>query len=163
MNRCASNSRGRCRGFTLIEVLAAMLLIVLVLPVVMKGMSMATSAAAMAKHRTEAIGLAQSKLHELLGTGDWQSGSFSGDFSPDWPQYQWSVQLQNWQPPSGNMTNDVQELDVTVTWNGAGGQPGVSLSTLVYANANPLTASTTVSSGSPTGTGSTGTSTGGGK
>ena len=34
MNRCGSNSRGRRRGFTLIEVLAAMLLIVLVLHVV---------------------------------------------------------------------------------------------------------------------------------
>jgi len=162
MSVCRPNAGGRRRGFTLIEVLAAMLLIVLVLPVVMKGMSMATSAAARAKHRTEAIGLAQSKMHELLGTGDWQSGSFSGDFSPDWPQYQWSVQLQNWQPPSGTMTNDLQELDVTVTWNGTGGQPGVSLSTLVYANANPNTASTNVSSGSSAGT-STGASTGGGK
>ena len=162
MSVCRTNRVSRRGGFTLIEVLAAMLLIVLVIPVVMKGMSMATSAAAMAKHRTEAIGLAQSKMHELLGTGNWQSGNFSGDFSPDWPQYQWSVQLQNWQPPSGTMTNDVQEMDVTVTWNGTGGQPGVTLSTLVYANANPITASTNVSSGSSTGT-SSGTATGGGK
>ena len=169
MTRRPHNPRSVRRAFTLIEVIASMLLIALVLPVVMKGISLATRAAAGAKQRTEAIGLAQSKLHELLATGEWQTSNLSGNFSPDYPQYQWSAQLQNWTPPSGytqgtatstnTNVNTVEELDVTVTSNQPGGQPiTVTLTTLVYPNGNPITASS--SSSTSTGT-STGTTTGG--
>ena len=53
------------RGFTLIEVLATMVLLALVLPAVMRGATVALSAAASAKHRTEAATFAEAKAEDI--------------------------------------------------------------------------------------------------
>ena len=73
---------GRRRGFTLIEVLAALLLIGIVLPVIMQGFSIATRVGSTAKRRTEAGALADAKLTELVATAQWQSGMISRRFQP---------------------------------------------------------------------------------
>src|ERR1700733_2966996 len=86
--------RARCHsGFTLIEVLATLLLMAIVLPAIMHGFTLSTSAATTARHRTEAAALAESKLNELVGTNQWQNASQQGDFQPDWPDYTWSATL----------------------------------------------------------------------
>jgi general secretion pathway protein I len=122
------------RGFTLIEVLATLLLMTIALPVIMHGISLATSAGSLAKRRTEAASLTNSKLNELVATGQWQSGQLSGDFGTDWPDYTWSAQLNDY-----DGTN--KQLDVTVNWIGRGGeQEAMTLSTLVYPG-NPLSSS----------------------
>ncbi len=77
-SRCRNHSP---RGFTLIEALAAMLLVAIVLPVVMRGISMATRAGSSAKLQTQAASLAQSKLAELIATRSWKTGDTSGQFS----------------------------------------------------------------------------------
>jgi len=152
--------RGERRGFTLIEVLATLLLMTIALPVIMKGVSMATSAASVAKRRVEATTLADSKINELIATGEWQNGQLSGDFGTDWPDYTWSAQVNDY-----DGTN--KQIDVTVNWPGRSGYPdALSLSTLVYPN-NPITMAngTTGTSGSSTTTGSsstTGSTLGGG-
>ena len=64
MNR-RSQLRPRRAGFTLIEVLAALVLIGVVLPVAMKGVSIAMQAASHARHTGEAVELARHKLTEL--------------------------------------------------------------------------------------------------
>ena len=120
-------SLGRARAFTLVEVLAAMLLIAIVLPPTMRAISLATNAASTSKRRTEAADLALLKLNEMVGTGGWQQGNQGGDFAPEFPGYQWATQLVQFDP-------DTQELDVKVTWSGRGGQQGVTLSTVVYPN-----------------------------
>ena len=56
-------------GFTLIEVLATMLLLGIVLPVAMRGVSVALSAAGTARHLSEAAVLAEAKLNELATPG----------------------------------------------------------------------------------------------
>src|SRR5258708_32822878 len=55
-------------GFTLIEVLAAMLLIAIVLPAAMKGVANVAGTANNTRHRSEAAGLAEAKLNELTIT-----------------------------------------------------------------------------------------------
>ena len=141
--RARGNRRGR-PGFTLIEVLATLLLIGIVLPVIMQGFSIATRVGSAAKRRTEAGALADAKLTELVATAQWQSGVMSGDFNPDWPAYQWSAQVQPWSD------SGVDELDLTVTWTGRNGQPdSLTVSTLVYEG--------TSSDSTATGTGTTGT------
>ena len=125
------------RAFTLVEVLAALLLIAIVLPVVMKGVSLATATASTAKRRTEASGLAESKLNELIATGTWQNGNLAGDFSPDWPDYKWQAVLANY--ASDTSGQNVQELDLTVTWTANNAEQSVLVSTLVYAKAASTT------------------------
>ena len=140
-------------AFTLIEVLATLLLLGIALPAIMHGIALATSAGSIAKQRSEAYGLCESKLNELLATGQYQYGNVSGDFSPDFPKYQWSAIIQDWSDPN------VQQLDVHVKWTARGTQQDIVLSTLVYPNANPATLGATSPTPS-TGT-NTGSSTGG--
>ena len=90
----------RRNGFTLVEVLAALLLMAIILPVTMRGLGFATHAAVSSRRRNEASLLAQSKLDELLATQQWANGgAMSGDFSGDgWPDYTWSAELVQWSP-----------------------------------------------------------------
>ncbi len=119
------------RGFTLVEVLAAMLLIGIVLPAVMTGVSLATRASTEAQHRTEATTLAQSKLAELIATGNWQGGVLQGDFSPDWLNYKWQASVQQW--ANDTTTSSVQQIDLKVSWvSTRNGEQAVTLSTLAY-------------------------------
>ncbi len=116
------------RAFTLVEVLAAMLLIAIVLPAAMKGISLATVAASDAKRRTEAVGLAQAKLGELLATGSYQSGNQSGDFPAQWPGYRWESTLSDY---TAGDSITLSQLDVRVRFPRRGGDDTITLSTLV--------------------------------
>ncbi len=119
------------RAFTLVEVLAALLLIAIVLPVVMQGISLATNAASDAKRRTEAAGLAESKLGEIVATRQWLAGGLSGDFAPDWPDYRWEALLQPYANDSSGKS--VQQIDLRVIWTARSREQSVSVSTLAFA------------------------------
>ena len=127
----ARRSRG---GFTLVEVLAALLLMAIVLPVAMQGITLATRASTTARSRTEASGLAESKLNELIATGQWQTGNLSGQCDGDFSNYSWAATVSPWnQDTSGQ---NIQELDLTVSWTTSGRVRNVMLSTLVYVRAS---------------------------
>jgi general secretion pathway protein I len=113
------------RGFTLIEVLAALILLGIVLPVAMRGVSLSLAAASSAKHLNEASGLADQKLNEVVMTGDWSQNGLSGDFSPDHPEYHWTV--QNQQRDYG-----ISEVQVKVTWTARGQERDFTATTFVY-------------------------------
>lgn len=128
--------RRRGGGFTLVEVLAALMLVAIVLPVAMRGVTVATAAASSARHRNEAAALAQSKLDELLANMQVQqsqmNSSMSGDFGADWPEYQWSAELGTWAPNGMNMTTGLSgQLPSALTQTGttgaaAGGSSGAT-------------------------------------
>ena len=88
----AYRARGKYRGFTLVEVLATLMLLGIVMPVAMKGVSIALAAAEKARHTAEAATLAETKLNDLLTQGVNSASGLTGDFSPDHPEYQWSYQ-----------------------------------------------------------------------
>ncbi len=116
----------KAAGFTLIEVMASLTLVAIVLPVAMKGVSMATGFAGSAKHRTEASSLAEAKLADLLATKEWQNGDLSGDFEPDWPGYRWVAEVREWEGET------LQEVEVRVLWMRRGRERSVSITTLGY-------------------------------
>jgi general secretion pathway protein I len=120
----------RQRGFTLIEVLSALVLIAIVLPVAMHGISLGMLVGDVAKHKAEAAVLAHSKLNELQVTREWQSSSLAGDFGSDHPDFRWSADLVTWE------AGTLQELDVHVFWSSAGREQSVTVSTLVDTEAN---------------------------
>jgi len=129
------------RGFTLVEVLAALILLAIVLPAAMRGATLASAAASKALKRTTAAGLASSRLQEILATGQYESGGLSGDFADYGPQYQmyrWEAQLANWQQNGFNtqdlQSQSLQQLDLRVSWRGRDGDQSLTLSTLVYSN-----------------------------
>ena len=129
------------RGFTLIEVLAALVLLAIVLPAAMRGVSLATNAASDAERKTTAASLASSKLQEVLATGQYESGTMSGDVQEEGPEYQpyrWQAQLVAWNQPGFNVADlqsqTLQQLDLRVSWRGRAGEESLTLSTLVYSN-----------------------------
>src|SRR4051794_22072547 len=122
-SRSAVDRRQRA-GFTLVEVLATMVMLGIVLPVAMRGVSIALAAASSARHRTEAAELASAKLDSLVATGEWSATAPSGDFGTDYPGYSWTVQMA---------TRDygVTEIMLTVTWQERGQPRTLNLATMV--------------------------------
>lgn len=123
-----SRRRNRRAGFTLIEVLATVLLLSIVVPVAMQAVSLATATTGAARQRSEAAGLAEYQLGYAMTTGEWQTGPFQGDFTEfGHPEYQWEIICNNW--TQSNMV----EMTVTVYWRSdRRGDESVSVSSLVY-------------------------------
>lgn len=130
-------SQFRLEGFTLPEVLAALLLAAIVLPVVLRGVSLAMFASVDARHRLEAISLAETKLAELSGSStSTMNGSSGGDFGPDYPLFKWSA-------TSSSMDTDLSEIRVRVSWEARGHQQWIDLSSFAYAGTNGTITTTT--------------------
>ena len=124
--RCLPRHHRAAMGFTLIEVLATLTLVAIVLPPVMKGISLCLATAGNARSQTEASSLAQTKLTELLMSGDLLHASLSGDFGTDWPGYRWAANVAAWDDAT------LRQVAVTVSWKGQGKDRSVTLTTLVY-------------------------------
>jgi prepilin-type N-terminal cleavage/methylation domain-containing protein len=121
--------RRRCRrgggGFTLVEVLASLVIMGIVLPFAMRGASLAMHAGSVARHQAEAATLGEAKLTEMVSMGSWADSGAGGDFGQDFPQYRWT--LDNTQRDIG-----VTELMLSVIWQERGEDRSVKLSTFVY-------------------------------
>jgi prepilin-type N-terminal cleavage/methylation domain-containing protein len=113
------------RGFTLIEVLAAIVFIAIVLPIAMNGISLALFAAENAKQQAEAAQLAEKQLAEVTASSTLMAGTLAGDFGDTLPAYKWQ---------SIAVSRDMGILEVTmqVTWNSRGQDRNVELTTWVY-------------------------------
>jgi prepilin-type N-terminal cleavage/methylation domain-containing protein len=131
--------RRRTRAFTLIEVLVTMLLLAILLPVIADGLSISAAAASSARRQTEAAGLAQDELNQLLTSGDWSSVT-SGDFGSDHPGYRWSCQ-------NAVGDNGVTQIMLNVTWDERGRPRQFALSTMINTNTSDASTSSSTSTG----------------
>jgi len=111
------------RGFTLVEVLATLVLLGIVLPIAMKGVSTSLAMSSRAKHTAEAAALAQTKLNEFT-IDPANNAATSGEF-PDHPGYRWQVEQQ---PRDYGIT----EVMLHVTWQERGQDRRLTVSTLSY-------------------------------
>lgn len=125
-NRLRATGSG-WHAFTLIEVLAALLLVALVLPPAMRGVGLALEATGQTHRREVAATLGADKLSDLIATGAWSSESTQGDFGEDHPQYRWELTVEDWEGAS------IQLVEVRVLWESRGTPQSLSLATLVYA------------------------------
>src|SRR5207244_2333425 len=91
-----STAAAERRALTLIETMAALLLLAIALPVAMRGVSLATAASDSARRRSEAAALAQSKLAQIMVNQDWKRGSLSGDFAAEWSDCRWDSIVGDW-------------------------------------------------------------------
>lgn len=120
----------RSGGFTFVELLATVVLIGTIMPVAMRTISLCTRLAGQSRREIEAVSLASTKLAELVASSDWETGGKAGDFGTDWPGYRWNAEVSNW------TESTVRQLDVEVLWTSQGQQRQVTLTTLVYPEAN---------------------------
>lgn len=115
-------------GFTLVEILATFVLMAIILPVAMNGISMASKLASQAKRRVTAGVLAEQMLNEFVLSGDYEDGDQEGEVTEENTDYTWQLEVVDWEEE-----DSMQQLDMRVTWENSGGQESiVVLSTLVY-------------------------------
>lgn len=128
-------TRGR-RAFTLVEVLATLVLVGIVLPVAMRGVTLSMQTAARSRQTAEAGQLAASKLNELVVLQE--TTGTSGDF-PDTAEYRWESTVTQ-------RNTGLYEISVRVIWVAQGLEQWVTLSTLMYPS-NSASTSTSTSTG----------------
>ena len=120
----------RASAFTLVEVLASLMLIAIVLPVALRAISLSAANTSLAAQRTEAAALAQMKLNQLIVARDYDIGEQVGDFGDEWPNYQWRSNISNWSGQS------LLQVDATVTWVHRGMQHGITLNAIMFDDHN---------------------------
>ena len=133
MRDSQANLRHARRAFTLVEVLAAMMLMAIVLPVALRGVSLALSAGSHARYLSEAAALAEAKLNELVTAEPLGVTQTSGDFGTDWPNYRWEA---------ATLARDfsMTEVQVSVFWIERGEERSISVATLMLIEDQTATA-----------------------
>ena len=111
------------KAFSLVEVLAAMVLIGIVIPAAMRGVTLSMQAAAHARNEQEAALLARQLLDEALVNRSAASVASAGRFA-DYPRFQWEASVTN-------EDFDLDTLTVTILWTEQGRERALSLSTMI--------------------------------
>lgn len=108
------------------EVLATLALAAIVLPPVVHGILLCLAMAGHARDQAQAASLAQSKLDELVVSGEVYESEMGGDFGDLLPGFTWTAEVRDWNDAG------LVEVDVSVIWQRRGKAHDVTLSTLVY-------------------------------
>lgn len=127
-NQTTSAARKASAGFTLAEVLAALLFMAIVIPVAMQGLQIASRAGSVSERKAVGMRLAESKLNELVLTGQWQSSAQKGTIQEGLQEYEWRVEADPWSEDGA-----MRLVTVYVTVPVQGQDYEVQLSTLVDA------------------------------
>ena len=118
--------RSSSRGFTLVEALAAIVVMAIIIPVILEGFNIASNIAGLARQTADATMLAQSTMDELISDGSWQTSSGPGEQMVGPTTYDVTVEVNSW---DGEV--DVWELIVRVGWTHRGHRE-ITLTTVVY-------------------------------
>jgi general secretion pathway protein I len=102
----------RKRGFTLIEMIVASILLFLAVTAAVAGISAATKSAGEANEVTVATLLAQKHMAEIeVDTSQLSGGANSGDFSDEYAGYHWDQNVE-----ATDFSNLVK-VTLTIYWN----------------------------------------------
>jgi Tfp pilus assembly protein PilV len=116
-------------GFTLAEVLAALVFMAIVIPVALEAMHVASRAGTVAARKGEAARVAQRVLAENLVTTNWNQSGQSGTLTEGQRQFRWTLRTDPWtQDPNQNV---ILRLSVEVKFVAQNQDYSVRLSTLV--------------------------------
>jgi type II secretory pathway pseudopilin PulG len=136
--------QGRRPGFTLIEALAAIMVMVIVIPVLLRGFGIAQLIATHSLQRAEATALAQSKLDEMVATQTWATELPEGDETIGVHSYHYIASAADWD--AGEV--GIQVLTMTVTWPAPKDEVRkVELTTLVWQPGSTIQTESSTSSG----------------
>jgi hypothetical protein len=111
------------------EILVTVVMIALIIPIAMKGISIATSVSSDSNRKLRAINLAENRLAEVLIDEEWRNSSESGIFTDEIFQYKWQMNT------SEQGEDNLKQIAMKVSWERQGRERNVTLYTLVY-NAN---------------------------
>ena len=95
--RLCSPAEHRRAGFTLAEVLAALLFMAIVIPVAVEALRVAAQAGQVAARKAVAARLADRLLNELVVSGQWQRASQNGTLREGPYEYAWQLDNEPWE------------------------------------------------------------------
>jgi type II secretion system protein I len=144
MPRCAEHRCARRAGFTLAEVLAALALMSIVIPVSVQAIRIASQAGQVGESRAVAARVADRLMNELLITGQVSQGVTDGFVQEGARTYDWTLTTEPW--TQDNMTLVTMRVAFAVQ----GREYDVILNTLVDETQNSTTTSSTSSSAGAT-------------
>ncbi len=100
----------RCHGFTLVEVLITMVMVVVGMVLLSQAFSAGLRAVSVSDRATQAQFLAEQKIAdlEILSFSNLQSDS--GDFGDDYPEYSWQTEISN------TDIENLKQIILTVSW-----------------------------------------------
>ncbi len=131
--------RGRRRaGFTLVEILASLLMMAIVVPVALEGMSIASRAGLLGQRKAAAMRVAERLLEELIAEANTQQTTDSGTLADGEFSYPWTMRTENWS------VDALQQMTVTVTFTLQGNRYEVSATTLLPAAGTTATGTETL-------------------
>lgn len=121
------------RGFTLVEVLAALLMMAIVIPVAMEGMTTASRAGVLGQRKAAAMRIAERVLNETIIDNQTAQATNSGTITEGETAYPWTMRSEGWS------IDALTEMTVTVTFTVQGNPYEVSVSTLVAPPSSTVT------------------------
>jgi Tfp pilus assembly protein PilV len=124
MKLATATNCNRASGFTLAEVLAALLFLAIVIPTAVEALHMATLSGEVAVRKNAAARVADRILNESIVMTNWNNGVQSGTVSEGAEDFRWTLTSQTW--PQDSM----QLLTAEVTYSAQGKDYSVKLSTL---------------------------------
>lgn len=122
-----NRSRTANAGFTLAEVLAAMLFLAIVIPVAVGALRLGSLAGEVATRKAVAARIADQVLNEMIVTGQSQKNALSGKVQAGAIEYTWTMNIES----SGLDTLRLATVDVSFLAQGK--DYDVKLSTLLSA------------------------------
>jgi len=117
-------------GFTLAEVLAALLFLAIVIPTAVEALHVASLAGEVAARKAAAARVADRVLNESLVTTNWNTGIQSGTVTEGILDFRWKLTSQSWSGGLVQSGQSMQLLTAEVTYSAQGKDYSVHLSTL---------------------------------
>ena len=117
--RFGANNNGR-GGFTLVEVLAALVFMAILIPVTMEAVRIASRAGQVSDRKEVAARIAERVMNELLVTDGLRQNSGSGQIEERQRVYNWTMRSEPWREDQLNLvtvkvTYEVQNKEYDVT------------------------------------------------
>ena|SRR5579863_1684072 len=138
-------AKSRSPGFTLVEILVALSLMALVIPIISEGLKLSSLAGEVSQRKALAMRIAERVLNETIITGQWSQIGQGGNEQAGGVTYHWMLRNEPWSElsravnlntPNGvNVTevspNTLHVLSADVTFPAQGRQFAVHLSTVI--------------------------------
>jgi len=115
-------------GFTLAEVLAALLFMAIVIPAALEALHIASLAGTVAARKGDAARVAQRVLTETLVTTNWNQSAQSGTVTEGQRQFRWTMHADHWNQDASQ--NVILQLSVEVKFAAQNRDYSVRMSTL---------------------------------
>lgn len=106
------------RGFTLLEIMAALSILAIVLVSVYKLHAQTVAMNNEVRFYATAPMLAQLKMAEVESESPEDIGDDSGDFGDEFPNYRWNIVIDDVESTAlGNIAQDLKKIDLLISFN----------------------------------------------